>query len=314
MHRNLRRLWNCVLFALPGGLKPALWLIKLTVPVSLAVFLLDYLGWLFVISSAIEPVFRFMGLPGESAFVLITSIFTNVYSAIGVITTLHIPYREATILGVMCLISHNFLIETLVMKKTGSNPWRMVILRLVMSFVAGLVLNLVLPGKNSVVESAGISEHVPFFEAFLAWGSNMFWMCVKIIILVSMLMILQKALEEFGIIKKLAPVLRSAMKAMGLAEAVSFSWVVGNAIGLAYGSAIMMEQVQQRKMSLEEADLMNHHLAVSHSQLEDPLLFVAIGLSAGWMIWPRFILAVGVVWARRLELKIRGKYKTNPRI
>ncbi|MCL4482873.1 MAG: hypothetical protein M1445_09745 [Bacteroidetes bacterium] len=103
---TLGRLTGCVRSALPQGMKTATWLIKLTIPVSFAVFLFDYSGWMNIVAGWVAPLFKLIGLSGEASIVLITSIFTNIYSAIVVMTTLGIGYCEGTILAVMCLISH----------------------------------------------------------------------------------------------------------------------------------------------------------------------------------------------------------------
>ena len=120
------------------------WLIKITIPVSFVVFLFDFTGILSFISAFTSPVFLYLGLSGEAALVFITSIFTNIYSVIAIISMLGFPVREGIILATMCLISHGFIIES-VFAKTGSNLWRMLSLRLIMSFVAALLLNLILP-------------------------------------------------------------------------------------------------------------------------------------------------------------------------
>ena len=49
-------------------------------------------------------------------------------------------------------------------------------------------------------------------------------------------------------------------------------------VGLAYGGAIMVEQMEQRKLSYGDGNLLNHHLAVCHSLLEDTIIFAAIGV------------------------------------
>ena len=77
------------------------------------------------------------------------------------------------------------------------------------------------------------------------------------------------------------------MRLFGLNPDVAFLWLVGNTVGLAYGSAIMMDYAKMGKLGHQEADLLNHHLAISHSQLEDPLLFAVMGLPARWLIFPR---------------------------
>jgi hypothetical protein len=67
----------------------------------------------------------------------------------------------------------------------------------------------------------------------------------------------------------------------------------------------MISETEEGKLSREDADLLNHHIAISHSQLEDPLLFVAIGFPLGILIWPRILLAIIYVWIRKFELWLR---------
>lgn len=299
------RIVSCVQQAVPKALKTAWWLIKITVPVTFAVFVLNYTGILQVVSTAIEPFFRFLGLPGESAFVLITSMLANVYSVVAVLSTLGLPIRESVILAVMCLISHGFLIETAVLKRTGSSAYRMLLLRLVSSLVAGVLLNWLLPTMPGKVLNTATAVQGSFLQSFLAWGQGMFFLCIKIMVLITGLLILQRLLEEFGVIKLLSRLMRPLLTVFGLPESTSLSWLIANIVGLAYGSAVMMEQVETKKLSKADADLVNHHVAISHSQLEDPLLFLAIGLPMHWLIWPRVLLAIAAVWLRKLELAWR---------
>ena len=118
-------------------------------------------------------------------------------------------------------------------------------------------------------------------------------------------MILQKILDEFGIIKWLEKPLKPLMILFGLPSQTSFSWIVANTLGLAYGSAVMINQVNEGKVTKNQADLLNHHIALSHSQLEDPLLFLTLGYSLFWLIIPRVIIAVIAVWLRRLEIYLK---------
>ena len=305
------RLKKCILLALPRSWKTTKWLVKITIPVSFAVFVLDYFGILAIFSGYCAPAFLYAGLPGEAALVFITSIFTNIYSVVAIISMLGLPVREAIILATMCLISHGFIIESAVLRKTGSNLWRMLGLRLLMSFVAAFLLNLILPHFEGTVKGGITREHLEFLPAFTGWFVLMLKMILKILVLVTSLMVMQKVLEEFGILKIINRVLKPLMRLFGLAPEVSMGWFVGNAVGLAYGSAILIEQVNEGQVTTKQADLLNHHLAVSHSQLEDPLLFLAIGLPMLWLMWPRVILAMIAVWARKLEsqLTLLNSYK-----
>ena len=300
------RLGKCVLLALPRSWKTTKWLIKITIPVSLAVFLLDFTGILETISAYTAPIFQYAGLPGEAALVFITSIFTNIYSVIAIISMLGLPVREGIILATMCLISHGFIIESVVLRKTGSNLWRMLGLRLIMSFVAALLLNLILPQFEGNVTGGIEKENLEFAAAFMGWLVLMAKMTFKILVLITLLMIMQKIFEEFGILDLITRFLNPLMRMFGLSPEVSFGWFVGNAVGLAYGSAVLIEQVNEGQVTRQQADLLNHHLAVSHSQLEDPLLFYAIGLPILWLMWPRVILAILAVWIRKLEYRLRS--------
>jgi spore maturation protein SpmB len=280
-------------------------MIGITVPISLVVTLLGYFGVVNWFSDLLGPFFKFIGLRGESGLVFVTSAFLNIYSAIAVISGLTFSYREITILAMMCLISHNLIVETSIQRKTGSRAWQMFLLRIVSSFAMALVLNWLLPENMS-----SIATHARILNSGLTlpivlqnWAVSSGWLVAKILIIIVSLMILQKIMEEWGVLQGLTRIFAPLMKIMGLPEGVSFLWIISNVIGLTYGSAVLIDQVQSGKISKTDADLLNHHVGVSHSLLEDTLLFAAIGVSAFWITIPRVAWAILVVWVYRLIRK-----------
>lgn len=230
------------------------------------------------------------------------------------LSTLDFSVRESLIMATMCLISHNFVVETIVLQKTGSSAVWMVILRVLGSFVAAIGLNWLLPEMSGKM-MAETAVSLGFWETMLHWLESSVMLGLKIVLVISGLMILQRLLEEFGILKILSAMLSPLMRLFGLNPDVAFLWLVGNTVGLAYGSAIMMDYAKMGKLGHQEADLLNHHLAISHSQLEDPLLFAVMGLPAGWLIFPRVVLAVIVVWIRRgiylLQVRVHSPVKVE---
>ncbi len=292
-------------------MKTAWWLIKITVPVSFGVMLLDYFGILALMADYTGPVFRHIGLPGVSAIVLVTSIFTNIYSVVAVLTMLQLPMREGVILATMCLVSHGFLIETAVMSRTGSSAVRMLMLRLAGSLVIGWLLNMIIPGKISAETIYLSHEHGEFMVVLMHWLRSISATVLKVLILVNTLLILQRILDEFGFMSAIEKPLAPLMKIMGLPRSTTMSWIVANLIGLAYGSAIMIDESEKGKMSRDDADLLNHHISLSHSQLEDPLLFLTLGYAIHWLIWPRIIIAIAAVWLRRAEIKFSAVYRSK---
>ena len=308
------RVWGCVKKALPVAIKTSVWFLKIMLPVSLFVTLLSYFNILPYISSFASPLFTLIGLPGDAALVFVTSIFTNIYTVIALLSTLDFSVRESLIMATMCLISHNFVVETIVLQKTGSSAVWMVILRVLGSFVAAIGLNWLLPEMNGKMMAETVVS-LGFWETMLHWLESSVMLGLKIVLVISGLMILQRLLEEFGILKILSAMLSPLMRLFGLNPYVAFLWLVGNTVGLAYGSAIMMDYAKMGKLGHQEADLLNHHLAISHSQLEDPLLFAVMGLPAGWLIFPRVVLAMVVVWIRRgiylLQVRVHPPVKVE---
>ncbi len=303
-----QRLYSCIRSAVPAALKSAKFLLSIMIPVSLGVTLLKYTGILEHIAGWMNPMFSLIGLPGDAAFVFITSMALNIYSAIAVISTLPFSERELTILALMCLISHNYFVETAIQKKTGSSAVKITLVRFVYSFIGAYSLNLLMPaGSGNIITASSGYEEMTLTGILSSWFYNSLFLIVQILIIVTLLLILQKILDEFGFIDKLAVILRPALRIMGLPDSVAFLWIVANTLGLAYGSAIMIEQSESGKLNREDADLLNHHIGISHSLLEDTLLFVAIGVPALWIIFPRVILATIEVWLLKLRKFITGK-------
>lgn len=299
-----QRITDCFKSAMPSALKTSLWFLKITIPISLTVTLLYHFGVLNFISELLSPAFGLIGLKGEAALVYISSAFLNVYSAIAVMTSLNFTIREMTILAIMSLIAHNLIVETAVQKKTGSKAWHMVALRIITSVVAAIILNYLLPAQMG--ESSLGVHHVDnpsLKEVLIGWTISSLKLSLKIVVLITLLMILQKILIEFKITALLSNIFSPILKVMGLPKSTTLMWIAANLLGLAYGAAIMIDEVESGRITKQDADLLNFHIAISHSNLEDLLLYAAIGVSAWWLLLPRIILAMVAVWGRRLALK-----------
>jgi spore maturation protein SpmB len=297
------RLRRCVSTAFPAAVRTGLRLLIITVPVSFAVLLMKLTGVLDVLALVCRPLFGLFGMPGEAAIVFVTACLLNIYSCIAVIETLGLTGRTVTILALMCLISHNLPVESTVQREAGSPAWRMVLLRLAASFVAALALNALLPADapRPAVAPAGAALTVAGFRTeFGQWFAGILFLCGKIMALITCLMILERILAEFGITRLLSRILKYPLMLLGLPPPTAFLWVIANTLGLAYGAGVIIDHVKRGLLSRAHADLLNRHVAISHSLLEDTCLFVAIGVSAWWITVPRILLAGMAVWLKRL--------------
>ncbi len=291
------RVIQCFRRAWRPALKNALWLLKIIIPVTFLVSILQYFGIIQWISTLLTPAFKLIGLSGEAALVLVTGGLSSIYAAIAVMQSIPFSVKEATILSVMCLIAHNLIVETTVQKRTGSSPINMVVTRIVGAVLVGYILSRLVPENNStLIKKITTSGEISFGDMILNWVKNTFILIAKVISIIVGLNFMQKLLEEFGIMNRLSKIFTPVMTLMGLPKNTAFSWIIANIVGLAYGAGSMIEQFEQGKITRKENNLLNYHIAVSHSILEDTLLFVAIGVAFGWLVIPRIVLAIIVVW------------------
>ncbi|MCL1815107.1 MAG: transporter [Treponema sp.] len=308
--------WLRILKCARDNISPALSMIRfllfIMLPVSFAVLILKSTGLLFYVSKSMNPLMQFLGLPGTAALAYLSSILMNLYSAIAVIKTLDLTGKQLVILSTMCLIAHNFFVECLVMKKTGSPLRKIILLRIVNSILAAWILHFIVPEETGSFSAGSLAVEVPaigldakqFFAGLGSWFVDSLFLVLQIFIIVFLVMFFQRILAEFGLIKKLGKFARPLIGFFGLSPNTAYVWIVAYTVGIAYGAGVIVEEVKEGSLTRIEADLFNHHVAVSHSQIEDTLLFVSLGVPYVWAALPRFVLAIIAVWVERARRAI----------
>ena len=384
------RLVKCVKEVLPSTTKTCIWLLKITIGVSVLILFMRYFKILPWLSATLGPLFNHFGLPGEAALAYVSGYFVNMYAMLAIAGSMDLTARAITILGVMSLCSHNMITETAVQGKTGANPVRVVITRTLAGFVLAFVLNLILPlsqsdiamlggafekseaavaeapateasiavapatvapaavasvaeapaGVTSVAETAPAAEtpaseasitvapaaeapatvasitEAPaavqplFKELAVEWCYSTLSILVKMTLLIYSLAILQRILSEFGVIRWVSKFLKPLLLLFGLPARCSFLWIIANILGIAYGGAVMMEEVRAGKLSLRDIKLVNQHIGISHSNLEDLTLVASIGGIWWVMLLSRWAGSFILVWGYRAEMAIRKKLLT----
>ena len=287
-----------------------MWLLRIILPISLVVRFLDYFGILAFMADFLDPVFVYMGLPGSTAIVFITSIFLPLYAPLAIITSMSISLRELTILALMCQISHNLPVESAIQAKTGTSFRAMTLLRISMSIIVGILLNLILPENMGmpVFAQTTVTDIASLGDLFLVWLRSSLHITLLILVIVFLLNLLYNLLEKYKLIAVFSKGIEPLLRLFGLPVSTGFLWLIGYIVGLAYGGALMIDQMKEGKVTRTDASLLNYHLAVSHSVLEDNLLFVALGVSLWWILGVRFVLAWAVVWIRRCILRLKMEH------
>lgn len=123
------------------------------------------------------------------------------------------------------------------------------------------------------------------------------------------LMFLQQLLEEFKLVHLISKPLIPLMKLFGLPASASFLWIVGNTVGLGYGGALMVDLLKEGKLTKDETRIVNYHLSISHSLIEDTILFGTLGVNIFIILSVRIGFALVTVWTKRLLDSLFHSYK-----
>jgi len=123
-------------------------IINLLKYIVLSVFLikvLEYSGYLMMISDFFAPFMAYIGLPGEGALVFMMGQ-VSIYSSIAIMMTLGLTAKQMTIMSTFISVFHAFTLETAVVIKGGGNGPLVAGLRFASAILACLMLNLIIPG------------------------------------------------------------------------------------------------------------------------------------------------------------------------
>lgn len=287
--------------SLKPTVKTTLWLLKIMIPISFAVCLAQYFGLIEWCAGWLNPLFCHIGLPGASSIAFLTGATSTTYAALAVMMSMELTLRQATIIAIMVLICHALPLECTVNKKVGSKPFRMGFLRICGALLAAVYLNLVLPELSDPFSALPLSSaEASLLEVLKGWLISSMKLIIMIFAIIYALMFIQRFMEKFGLMQKLTKPLEPLMQFFGLPRNAAYLWLVGNVLGISYGSAVMLQLEEEGKISPQEADEVNYHLIMNHSMLEDTLVFATAGVSALWILSTRLLFAFVLVWGRKL--------------
>lgn len=296
---------NLIFKSAAPAIKTTSWLLKIMIPISFAVCLAQYYGVIAWCAQWLNPLFCHIGLPGASSIAFLTGATSTTYAALAVMMTMELTLRQATIIAIMVLICHALPLECTVNKKVGSKPFRMAFLRIAGALLAAVYLNIFLPEMSEPFSALSISaENATILEVLRNWLLSTLKLCAMIFAIIYALMFVQKFMERYGLMQKLVRPLSPIMVFFGLPKDAAYLWLVGNVLGISYGSAVMLDLEEEGKISRDQANEVNYHLIMNHSMLEDTLVFAATGVSALWILTTRLLFALLLVWGRKAVRKL----------
>lgn len=279
------------------GLRTTWTLGKVIFPITLIMAVLQYTPVLPWLAKTIAPLLKLFGLSGDAAIPLVLGYFLNLYAAIGAILTLHLTVKEVFILAVMLSFAHNLLIESSVAVKAGVKLWVVLTVRIGLSFIAAIMVNLLWNGGQDAAQYGFIqttAAHPSGFGAILMEGIQKAGLGIfQLAMIVIPLMVVIQLLKDLQWLTKFSKGVAPITRALGMKENTSTTMAAGLLFGLAYGAGVMIQAVQEDGVSKKDLTLAFIFLVACHAVVEDTLIFVPLGIP----VWSLFLIRLGVAIA-----------------
>jgi len=299
-HRAFRR-------GLRKGLSGFIWLLKILLPVSLATALLDYSGWIPKMDFLLKPVMEVLSLPPSAALPILIGMTAGIYACLAAMAVLPLSTDHMTIIAVFVLIAHNLPQEGIIQARSGINFVKTTLVRIAAAVVAcGVVAACLQAEAGSTAASIRASAELFSIWAFLLnWLTETLQLCMKILVIVAAVMVLIELMKEFNMIDVFVRIFAPVLRMMGLHQRAGVLWLTGVLFGLAYGGAVIVEESRDLRLSPEEIEKLQLSIGINHSMIEDPLLFMPLGVNLFWLWVPRLAAAVAAVYLISLWFKFK---------
>jgi hypothetical protein len=289
------------------GLSGFLWMVKILLPISFLTALLQWSGWLNQVDFLLRPLTGLLSLPAVAALPMLIGMLTNIYGGIAAMVVLPLSREQMTLVAIFLLIAHNLIQEGVVQAKSGIHPVKATLFRLAAGILTVMVVALFLRPETGTMDVAVplTANAQSFTDMVLHWGFVTLKLLAKILAIIMFILTTLEVFKELGWIAPMVRALRPALRALGLSDKVGVLWMTAVVFGLAYGAAVIVEEARRGDLSSEELEPLHLSIGINHSMVEDPMLFMALGLSAFWLWVPRLITAVLAVRLLTLWTRFR---------
>jgi hypothetical protein len=278
------------------------WMLKILIPISLLTTFLEWSGVIHWINFLIEPIMNWLRLPGIAALPLLISAISGIYGGIASLSVLPFTKNQMTLIAIFMLMAHNLIQEGVIQGKSGLHPLKATLFRLGAATITVMVTAqfLDLSSEPSEVSRTSLTMAEPLVTMLTHWGISTLYLMIKIFFILMAIMIVLEVLKASGWMNPILKALTLPLKMMGLSQKVGLLWMAGAFFGVAYGAAVIVGEAKKGYLTKEELENLHASIGINHSMIEDPALFLTMGLNPFWLWVPRLIMAILFVHLLRL--------------
>jgi len=288
-----------------------IWMMKILIPISFLTAMLEWSGVIRHLDFLVQPVMKLLCLPPMAALPLLIGALTGIYGAIAAMAVLPFTLEQMTLMAVFILICHNVIQESVVQGKAGINPLKATLFRVIPAIITVIVTAQFLdtPAGDSKAAGALAIPAETLLQMLRHWGMTMLLLALKIFLIILSLLTIMEILKTLGWIERIVRSFSPLFRIFGLSAEAGIIWITALIFGLAYGAAVIVEEAKKGNLTREELERLHLSIGINHAIIEDPSLFLALGLGAFWLWAPRLIMAIVAVHLLRLWQAVRHSYR-----
>ena len=294
------------------GWKGFAWLLKILIPISFATALLVNFGIIDKLDFLLTPVMTWLSLPPSAALVLIIGLFTGIYGTVAALSVMSFSVDQMTLIAIFTLISHNIIQESIVQGNSGMNAGVAAFYRITTAFLVTFICAKLMGVTLNTGEAGSVGHLVretkPFMVMAKSWGWGTLKLAIQIFCIIMPLMVVMELAKLFYIITFITRITSPLLSVMGLSRTTGMLWLTATIFGLAYGAAVIVEETKSNDYKKQELTKLHLSIGINHSMIEDPALFLPLGLPVFWLWVPRLVAAVLVTWLYSVYSSARRVY------
>ncbi len=308
MATDNKAMWQAgIKTGLKKGWDGFLWIMKIVLPISFFTALLAWSGWLNRLDFLLAPAMDLLSLPTMAALPLIIGMLANIYGALAAMAVLPFTTAQMTLMGIFLLTAHNLIQEGIIQANSGLHPVKATLFRLGAAVATVLLVAPFLRDGQTMAIPVDVATTaaIPFLQMVKEWAWATLELSIKIFLICMSLLTLLEILKAGGWINNIVKLFSPFLKIMGLDKKLGFLWMTAIVFGLAYGGAVIVEETKDGSLSKQDLEMLHLSIGINHSMVEDPALFMSLGLSAFWLYVPRLIMAIVTVRLMRLWFRFK---------
>ena len=282
--------------------KSALGLYKIMIPISIAVKLLQYLGWINILGDVLAPLMKMLGLPGACGIIWATTMVTNIYGGMMTFYSLamssSLTTAQVSILCSLMLMAHALPIELQIARKAGCRLWLMFLIRFGFGLVTGIVMFQLLQFTGYLQEPNVVQWKPELMNdpTLFEWFVGEIKKYIVVFFVVMALLFVMRVLKKTGALEKFSNGLKPILGLMGINKEVIPMTVIGLSLGILYGGALIIKETEEKDIPKMDVFYAFVLMGLCHSLIEDSLLMISMGADWSMIFIFRMVFALLVTF------------------